>query len=72
MTAEEIERDRKEAERCKFQSGTQGRWARKWLALYEEFTREPEAPSCQNCGQLLSARACGPTHALLARAAGVD
>lgn len=35
MTAEEIERDRKEAERCQYQRGAQGRWARKWLALYE-------------------------------------
>lgn len=34
MTAEDIERDRKHAEHCQYQRGTQGVWARKWLALY--------------------------------------
>ena len=34
VTAAEIEHDRREAERCKYQRGTQGVWARRWLALY--------------------------------------
>lgn len=37
MTAEQIERLRVEADRCQHQTGTQGRWARKWMALYEVY-----------------------------------
>jgi hypothetical protein len=35
IDAAQVERDRAEAERCKYQRGTQGVWARRWLALYD-------------------------------------
>lgn len=34
LSPREMETTRQEAERCKYQRGSQGVWARKWLALY--------------------------------------
>lgn len=37
-----IEHDRAEAERCKYQRGSAGVWARRWLLLYQHHREELE------------------------------